>query len=57
MLDVICISTFLFIFWFLWLMDCGRYVSFDFHHHCGSANYANLDVLYDQISEDFEKQR
>ncbi|KAK4268583.1 hypothetical protein QN277_025216 [Acacia crassicarpa] len=34
-----------------------RYVSFDFHHHCGSSNFDNLDVLYDQISEDFERQR
>lgn len=42
---------------FLWLMDYGRYVSFDFHHHCGSSNFDNLDVLYDQISEDFERQR
>ncbi|KAF7825526.1 phosphoinositide phosphatase SAC8 isoform X1 [Senna tora] len=34
-----------------------RYVSFDFHHHCGSSSFDNLKVLYDQISEDFEKQR
>ncbi|XP_028760931.1 phosphoinositide phosphatase SAC8 isoform X2 [Neltuma alba] len=34
-----------------------RYVSFDFHHHCGSSNFDNLEVLYDQISEDFERQR
>ncbi|KAH1039948.1 hypothetical protein J1N35_041691 [Gossypium stocksii] len=33
-----------------------RYVSFDFHHVCGSSNFANLQVLYDQISEEFEKQ-
>nr|KYP46693.1 Phosphatidylinositide phosphatase SAC1 [Cajanus cajan] len=35
----------------------GRYVPFDFHHHCGSSNFDNLEILYDQISEDFEKQR
>ncbi|KAK7294712.1 hypothetical protein RJT34_17605 [Clitoria ternatea] len=34
-----------------------RYVNFDFHHHCGSSNFDNLKILYDQISEDFEKQR
>ncbi|XP_027349799.1 phosphoinositide phosphatase SAC8 isoform X2 [Abrus precatorius] len=34
-----------------------RYVPFDFHHHCGSSNFDNLKILYDQISEDFEKQR
>ncbi|KAK9986133.1 hypothetical protein SO802_031084 [Lithocarpus litseifolius] len=33
-----------------------RYVSFDFHHYNGNANFDNLNVLYDQISEDFEKQ-
>ncbi|CAN1277067.1 Phosphoinositide phosphatase SAC8 [Linum perenne] len=33
-----------------------RYSSFDFHHVCGSSNFDNLRVLYDQISEDFEKQ-
>ncbi|XP_059428242.1 phosphoinositide phosphatase SAC8 isoform X2 [Corylus avellana] len=33
-----------------------RYVSFDFHHYCGNSNFDNLNVLYDQISEDFEKQ-
>ncbi|XP_022767752.1 phosphoinositide phosphatase SAC8 isoform X2 [Durio zibethinus] len=33
-----------------------RYVSFDFHHVCGNSNFDNLGVLYDQISEDFEKQ-
>ncbi|PPS18466.1 hypothetical protein GOBAR_AA02100 [Gossypium barbadense] len=33
-----------------------RYVSFDFHHVCGSSNFANLQVLYDKISEVFEKQ-
>ncbi|XP_042509430.1 phosphoinositide phosphatase SAC8-like [Macadamia integrifolia] len=33
-----------------------RYVSFDFHHHCGNSNLDNVQLLYDQISEDFEKQ-
>ncbi|KAL4352456.1 hypothetical protein GQ457_06G005990 [Hibiscus cannabinus] len=33
-----------------------RYVSFDFHHVCGSSNFDNLQVLYDQIFEDYEKQ-
>ncbi|XP_068636738.1 phosphoinositide phosphatase SAC8 isoform X2 [Aristolochia californica] len=33
-----------------------RYVSFDFHDCCGSANFDNLRLLYDQISVDFEKQ-
>ncbi|KAG9453480.1 hypothetical protein H6P81_006384 [Aristolochia fimbriata] len=33
-----------------------RYVSFDFHHNCGSTNFDNLRNLYDQISVDFEKQ-
>ncbi|XP_062166723.1 phosphoinositide phosphatase SAC8 [Alnus glutinosa] len=33
-----------------------RYVSFDFHHYCGNSNFDSLNVLYDQISEDFEKQ-
>ncbi|GLT92711.1 hypothetical protein SLE2022_105360 [Rubroshorea leprosula] len=33
-----------------------RYVSFDFHHACGTANFNNLQILYDQISEEFEKQ-
>ncbi|CAH9130618.1 unnamed protein product [Cuscuta epithymum] len=33
-----------------------RYVSFDFHHVCGSSNFENLQLLFDQISEDFEKQ-
>ncbi|XP_058214555.1 phosphoinositide phosphatase SAC8 [Rhododendron vialii] len=33
-----------------------RYVSFDFHHYCGKANLENIQVLYDQVSEDFEKQ-
>ncbi|KAL2569828.1 hypothetical protein AAZV13_18G151750 [Glycine max] len=34
-----------------------RYVPFDFHHHYGSSNFDNMKILYDQISEDFEKQR
>ncbi|KAJ7961219.1 Phosphoinositide phosphatase [Quillaja saponaria] len=34
-----------------------RYVSFDFHSHCGNSNFDNLKILYDQIMEDFEKQR
>ncbi|KAK7339901.1 hypothetical protein VNO77_20587 [Canavalia gladiata] len=34
-----------------------RYVPFDFHHHCRSSNFDNLKILFDQISEDFEKQR
>ncbi|XP_022893525.1 phosphoinositide phosphatase SAC8 isoform X2 [Olea europaea var. sylvestris] len=33
-----------------------RYVPFDFHHACGNTNFDNLQLLYDQISEDFEKQ-
>ncbi|XP_038697614.1 phosphoinositide phosphatase SAC8 isoform X2 [Tripterygium wilfordii] len=33
-----------------------RYISFDFHQVCGSSNFNNLQVLYDQISADFEKQ-
>nr|GMD81372.1 phosphoinositide phosphatase SAC8 isoform X1 [Ipomoea batatas] len=35
---------------------CCRYVSFDFHHICGSSSFENIELLYDQISEDFEKQ-
>ncbi|PSS34692.1 Phosphoinositide phosphatase [Actinidia chinensis var. chinensis] len=34
----------------------ARYISFDFHHYCGNSNLDNIQVLYDQISEDFEKQ-
>ncbi|XP_019413115.1 PREDICTED: phosphoinositide phosphatase SAC8-like isoform X2 [Lupinus angustifolius] len=34
-----------------------RYMPFDFHCHCGSSNFDNLKILYDDISEDFEKQR
>ncbi|KAM1198468.1 hypothetical protein ACFX2H_009814 [Malus domestica] len=33
-----------------------RYVSFNFHHVCGNSNFENLWVLYEQISEQFEKQ-
>ncbi|KAH6777874.1 SAC domain-containing protein 8 [Perilla frutescens var. hirtella] len=33
-----------------------RYVSFDFHQSCGHGNFDNIQLLYDQISEDFEKQ-
>ncbi|XP_052173172.1 phosphoinositide phosphatase SAC8 isoform X2 [Diospyros lotus] len=33
-----------------------RYVPFDFHHHCGNSNIDNINILYDQISEDLEKQ-
>ncbi|XP_058002993.1 phosphoinositide phosphatase SAC8 isoform X2 [Hevea brasiliensis] len=33
-----------------------RYVSFDFHHICGNSNFDNLQILYDQISEEFQKQ-
>ncbi|RXH81819.1 hypothetical protein DVH24_036160 [Malus domestica] len=38
------------------LCFCSRYVSFDFHHVCGNSNFENLKVLYEQISEQFEKQ-
>ncbi|XP_077214691.1 SAC domain-containing protein 8 [Tasmannia lanceolata] len=34
-----------------------RYVSFDFHQCCGNANFDNLQLLFDQISDDVEKQR
>ncbi|KAM2045676.1 hypothetical protein ACFX1T_009841 [Malus domestica] len=33
-----------------------RYVSLDFHQVCGNSNFENLKVLYEQISEQFEKQ-
>ncbi|XP_038905246.1 phosphoinositide phosphatase SAC8 isoform X4 [Benincasa hispida] len=33
-----------------------RYVPFDFHHICGTTKFENLQLLYDQISEDFENQ-
>ncbi|XP_060176403.1 phosphoinositide phosphatase SAC8 isoform X2 [Lycium barbarum] len=32
-----------------------RYVSFDFHQCCGGSNFDNIQLLYDEISEDFEK--
>ncbi|XP_050114046.1 phosphoinositide phosphatase SAC8-like isoform X4 [Malus sylvestris] len=38
------------------LPNVSRYVSFDFHHVCGNSNFENLKVLYEQISEQFEKQ-
>ncbi|CAI0426349.1 unnamed protein product [Linum tenue] len=33
-----------------------RYCSFDFHHFCSNSNFDKLQILYDQVSEDFEKQ-
>ncbi|XP_020578164.1 phosphoinositide phosphatase SAC8 isoform X2 [Phalaenopsis equestris] len=33
-----------------------RYVSFDFHCHCAKGRLDNLKILYDEISEDFQKQ-
>ncbi|KAJ4837680.1 hypothetical protein Tsubulata_013488 [Turnera subulata] len=33
-----------------------RYVPFDFHHFCGNSNFDNLKILYDQVSDEFEKQ-
>lgn len=33
-----------------------RYVPFDFHHVCGNSNFDNLQILYNQISDDFQKQ-
>ncbi|KAK9124529.1 hypothetical protein Sjap_014131 [Stephania japonica] len=33
-----------------------RYVPFDFHHLCGNSNFDNLQLLYNQISDDIEKQ-
>ncbi|XP_015582672.1 phosphoinositide phosphatase SAC8 isoform X3 [Ricinus communis] len=33
-----------------------RFLSFDFHHVCGNSNFDNLQILYDQISEDFGNQ-
>ncbi|XP_057984195.1 phosphoinositide phosphatase SAC8 isoform X1 [Malania oleifera] len=32
-----------------------RYISFDFHQCCGNSNFDNIQLLYDQISEDFNK--
>ncbi|KAK3018042.1 hypothetical protein RJ639_004532 [Escallonia herrerae] len=34
----------------------ARYVPFDFHRCCGNSNIDNIHLLYDQISDDFEKQ-
>lgn len=31
-----------------------RYISFDFHQTCGRSNLDNIQLLYDQISEDVE---
>lgn len=33
-----------------------RYISFDFHHYCGNSNLDNIQVLYDQVSEDLRKE-
>ncbi|KAG8063797.1 hypothetical protein GUJ93_ZPchr0003g17765 [Zizania palustris] len=33
-----------------------RYVHFDFHHICHGGNFDNLQVLYNQIEEDIQKQ-
>ncbi|THG11597.1 hypothetical protein TEA_012058 [Camellia sinensis var. sinensis] len=33
-----------------------RYISFDFHHYCGNSNLDNIQVLYDQVSEDLQKE-
>ncbi|VVB05392.1 unnamed protein product [Arabis nemorensis] len=33
-----------------------RYVSFDFHQVCGTTNFDNFGVLYEQIGDEFEKQ-
>ncbi|GAY32017.1 hypothetical protein CUMW_000120 [Citrus unshiu] len=33
-----------------------RYVSFDFHHVCGTSNFDKLQVLYDQIQQEFDNQ-
>lgn len=33
-----------------------RYVSFDFHQACGNGRFDNIQLLYDEVSEDFEKQ-
>ncbi|XP_020522342.1 phosphoinositide phosphatase SAC8 isoform X2 [Amborella trichopoda] len=34
-----------------------RYLSYDFHSLCGKGNFENLDNLFAQIFEDFEKHR
>ncbi|XP_078160508.1 SAC domain-containing protein 8 isoform X1 [Carex rostrata] len=33
-----------------------RYVSFDFHNTCGKGNFDNVQLLYDEIKEDIDKQ-
>ncbi|XP_073044524.1 phosphoinositide phosphatase SAC8 isoform X1 [Primulina eburnea] len=33
-----------------------RYVSFEFHQACGNGRFDNIQLLYDEVSEDFEKQ-
>ncbi|KAJ4764194.1 Phosphoinositide phosphatase family protein [Rhynchospora pubera] len=33
-----------------------RYVSFDFHNTCGKGNFDSVQLLYDQIKEDIDKQ-
>ncbi|CAN7072481.1 unnamed protein product [Brassica oleracea var. botrytis] len=33
-----------------------RYVAFDFHHICGTTNFDNLGILYEQIGDEFEMQ-
>ncbi|XP_028062325.1 uncharacterized protein LOC114265709 [Camellia sinensis] len=33
-----------------------RYISFDFHHYCGNSNLDNIQVLYDQVSKDLQKE-
>nr|XP_018453446.1 PREDICTED: phosphoinositide phosphatase SAC8 [Raphanus sativus] len=33
-----------------------RFVAFDFHHICGTTNFDNLGVLYEEIGDEFEKQ-
>ncbi|XP_028554440.1 phosphoinositide phosphatase SAC8 isoform X1 [Dendrobium catenatum] len=33
-----------------------RYVSFDFHYQCAKGKLENLKILYDEISEDVQKQ-
>lgn len=33
-----------------------RYISFDFHEHCGGSNLENIQLLYDQIVEKFKEQ-
>ncbi|KAI4341868.1 hypothetical protein MLD38_026540 [Melastoma candidum] len=34
-----------------------RYIAFDFHHICGNSRFENLEVLYEELSTDFEMQR